>query len=502
MLSIGLDAGTTGVKAIVTDSSGAVLGKSFREYDIICNAPGLAEQDSDIVWQCTKEVIGAAAAQCENKNDIRVICLSVQGDAIIPVDRNLKPLHNALLGMDYRSEKQSRILEEKFGGRYLFQKTGMRPHPMNSAGKILWFMQEKPEIAEKTWKYMTYADYILSLLGADEPVIDHTMASRTMLFSLESKEWIGEILSFMGLDRDKLSRLLPSGEKAGVLQSDLAGDWSLASPVALVTGGHDQTCAALGAGVIRENIAVDSHGTAEVVSTAFGEKRTGDLMFESFYPCYCHAKKGMYFTFSLNHIGGILLKWHRDQFCGEEIREAEAKGISAYRIMEDKCPDGPSSVFVLPHFNGSSTPWCDLRSRGAFLGLTMSTERHDITKGIMDSLTYELNINLEQLRKAGIDISNLRAVGGGANSPRWLQIKADISGCTVSTLKIREAACLGAALLGLAGMEFSTLDEAVLQAVHIDNTFRPNPEMAARYREKFLIYRDIYGTLKDINSRM
>jgi xylulokinase len=502
MLSMGLDAGTTGVKAIVVDSSGAVLGQSFHEYDVICEAPGLAEQDSALVWRCTKEVIGAAVSQCGNKNGVRVMSLSVQGDAIIPVDRNLRPLHRALLGMDYRSEKQSRLFDEKFGGRYLFGKTGMRPHPMNSAAKILWFIQERPEIAEKTWKYMTYADYLLSLLGADEPLIDHTMASRTMLFSLESKEWIDELLSFMGLDRDKLSRPLPSGEKAGFLRGDLAREWGIASPVALVTGGHDQTCAALGAGVTEENIAVDSHGTAEVISTAFNGTRTGDVMFESFYPCYCHAKKDMYFTFSLNHIGGILLKWYRDKFCAEEIREAETKGVSAYRIMEDKCPSGPSSVFVLPHFNGSGTPWCDLRSRGAFLGLTMSTERHDITGGIMDSLAYELNINLEQLRRAGIAISNLRAVGGGANSPRWLQIKADITGCTVSTLKIREAACLGAALLGFAGMEFSTLDEAAGQAVHIAGVFRPNPEMAARYREKFLVYRDIYGTLKEINSRM
>jgi xylulokinase len=132
----------------------------------------------------------------------------------------------------------------------------------------------------------------------------------------------------------------------------------------------------------------------------------------------------------------------------------------------------------------------------------MSTEKHDITRGIMDSLTYELKINLEHLRSAGIAINDLRAVGGGANSPLWLQIKADVTGCAVSTLRIREAACLGAALLGLSGAGFSTLDEAVEQAVHVKETRRPDPRAAKRYGEKFLVYQDIYHALKEINSRM
>jgi xylulokinase len=498
MISIGVDAGTTAVKAIAINGDGIVLGSGFREYGVICNAPGCAEQDSMTVWRHTRDVIGSVIAQCPDRVSIRALSLSVQGDAVIPVDRNLRPLYNAVLGMDYRPVKQSAFFEEKFGAKYLYRKTGMRPHPMNSAAKILWFMEEMPRVAEKTWKYMTYADYMLSLLGANEPVIDYTMASRTMLFSPESRTWIGEILDSIDLEQAKLSRPAASGSAAGFLGRALMEEWGLTAPVSLITGGHDQTCAALGAGVIGENIAVDSHGTAEVISVAFNRMHTEDLMFDSFYPCYCHAKEGMYFTFSLNHTGGILLRWYRDNFCMEETGEAE--GGNVYRLMEEKCPREPSSVFVLPHFNGSGTPYCDLRSRGAFLGLSLSTGRHDITRGIMDSLTYELKINLEQLRMSGIGIHELRAVGGSANSPFWLQIKADITGCTVSTLRIREAACLGAALLGFSGIGFSTLDEAVKRTVQVDRTFIPNPNMSPIYEEKFFIYRKIYGALREINT--
>jgi sugar (pentulose or hexulose) kinase len=500
VISIGIDVGTTAVKAIAMDPDGAVSGGAFREYDVISGERGLAEQDSAAVWRHTKDVIGSVIAQCEDRRLIRAFSISVQGDAVIPVDRNLKPLHNAVLGMDYRSKKQSAFLAEKFGEKYLYQKTGMRPHPMNSAAKILWFIEERPHVARKTWKYMTYADYMISLLGAEEPVIDYTMASRTMLFSLEEEAWMGEILDAMGLDAAKLSRPAASGTAAGVLGGALMDEWGLTSPVTLVTGGHDQTCAAVGAGVIREHIAVDSCGTAEVIGAAFKRRPLKNVMFESFYPCYCHAVKGMHFTFSLNHTAGMLLKWYRDNFCAEEVREAA--GGNVYAVMEKKCSAGPSSVFVLPHFNGSGTPWCDLGSRGAFLGLTMSTGRHDITRGIMDSLAYELKINLGKLCEAGIAANELRAAGGGANSPLWLQIKADVTGCAVSTLRVREAASLGAAILGLLGAGFSTLEEAVKKAVHIDRTFTPNPGMAARYGEKFSIYQKIYGALREINSLM
>lgn len=502
MYSIGLDVGTTGVKAIVCDIYGNVFGSGFREYDVIFSTPGQAEQDPEAIWKKTKEVLGIAISTCKNRKQIQALSLSVQGDAVIPVDVNIKPLYNAILGMDYRSERQSCFFSERFGDKKLFRLTGMRPHPMNSAIKILWLMEEKPEIAERTWKFMTYSDFILSKLGADEPVIDYTMASRTMAFSLDSYDWSDDILSAMKLDKIKLSKPIASGEKVGFLRRELMLEFGLSRMVTLVSGGHDQTCAALGAGAVKENIAVDSHGTAEVISTAFCKRHTSDVMFESYYPCYCHVKKGMYFIFSLNHIGGILLKWYRDNFCAVEIDESVATDSNAYKIMERKTKPGPSSVLVLPHFNGSGTPWCDLASKGAFLGLTLSTSRHDITKGIMDSLTYEMRINMERLLTAGIEISDLRAVGGGANSPMWLQIKADVTGCTVSTLKVRESACLGAALLGFAGIGACTLDEAVALAVKTDRTYTPDPSVQGKYNEKYIIYQQVYETMKDINHQL
>ena len=499
---IGLDVGTTGCKAIVFDLDGNIKGYGFREYDIICEKPGWAEQEPKRVWELTKEVIRQAVNE-SGVNDIRALSLSVQGDAVIPVDKNIMPLYNTLLGMDYRSKGEAELCSGLVGDRNLFDITGMRPHPMNSLTKILWFQANTPGIFEKTYKFMTYADFILSKLGAEEPVIDYTMASRTMAFDLMNKEWSRDILKKAGIDERLLSKAVPSGEVVGKINASLACELGLPSKMLLVAGGHDQTCAALGAGVVEENIAIDSHGTAEVVSTAFNRPVLNDLMYQSYYPCYCHVKKDMYFTFSLNHIGGILLKWYRDNLGHAEVKEAEALGIGAYQLMESKTSRGPSPVMVLPHFNGSGTPWCDLDSKGAMLGLTLATTRHDIVKGILDSLTYELRINIETMKKAGIRIDELRSVGGGAKSPIWLQIKADITGCRVATLKVREAACLGAAILaGTAAGGYLSVDDGVSATVELKDVYSPDEELSRLYNEKYGVYRDIYNTLKHINRRL
>ncbi len=498
---LGLDVGTTGIKAVVFDPDGNIKGYGFHENEVICERPGYAQQDPEKVWSLTKGVIKEAVAVSGVK-DIKALSLSVQGDAIIPVDRNIMSLHDAILGMDYRSVNESRRCSELFGDRELFNLTGMRPHPLNSITKILWLKGNRPEVFNNTFKFMTYLDFILSKLGS-EPVIDYTMASRTMAFELADKKWSDKILDMTGISPDLLSRVVAPGEAVGELNSLLAQELGLPKGVLLVAGGHDQTCAALGAGVVDENIAIDSHGTAEVLSTAFCKPVLNDGMYNAYYPCYCHVKNGMYFTFALNHIGGILLQWYRDNLGYAEVKEAQDKGVPVYSLMETKAPKGPSSVLVLPHFNGSGTPWCDLDSKGAFVGITMSTTRHDIMKGILDSLTYELLINIETMRAAGININELRSVGGGAKSPVWLQIKADVIGCPVATLKIREAACLGAALLaGTAAGVYDGLDEAVKQTVALKDVYLPDDNSMKLYNEKYGIYKELYGTLKKINRKL
>ena len=498
---IGIDVGTTGCKAVVFEPEGEILGYGFREYGIICDQPAKAEQDAELVWRLTLEALRDAAAQA-GVHEAAAIGLSVQGDAIIPVGTGFMPLHHALLGMDYRPTAQVDWCSRVFGARALFDLTGMRPHPINSIVKALWLKETRPRVFDSAWKIVTYGDFILGRLGADA-VIDWTMASRTMAFDLRRRAWAEEVLARMGMHPGLFSRAAPSGEAAGKLSAAAAEEAGLAPGALLVTGGHDQTCAALGAGVNRPGIAVLSAGTADVLSTAFSEPKLNDAMFDGFYPCYLHTKRDMCFTFALNHIGGILLRWYRDTLGGEEVRAAGAAGRDPYEVMVDTVPEGPSPVMVLPHFNGSGNPVCDMSSRGAIVGLTMSTSRPDIVKAILESLAFEMRINLDYWGGAGIEVVDLRAVGGGARSPRWLQIRADILGRPVRTLKVREAACLGAAILaGAAAGVYSSVDEGIACTVRLGQTYQPNPGAVERYTERYAVYRNLYPALRDVNGSL
>jgi xylulokinase len=486
---------------MVFDAEGRALGGGFREYGVVCDAPGQAEQDAERVWALTKETLREAVLR-SGSDDIRALSISAQGDAIIPVDRDFQALHPAILGMDYRSERQTDHCASVFGAFDLFQRTGMRPHPMNSLSKVLFLRESQPAVFEQAARIVTYADYILGKLGG-EAVIDHTMASRTMAFDLATLEWSRPIHEALGLSERMWSRPAPSGTVAGAIRRSVAEETGLPSGLVLVTGGHDQTCAALGAGVVQPGVGVVSTGTAEVLSTVLDPPVLSRQMFDSYYPCYRHANPGKHFTFALNHTGGILLRWWRDHFAGEEVREAARRGIDAYRLIDERAPTGPSPVMFLPHLNGAGTPTCDLRSKGVIAGLTLATTRHDIAQAVLEGLTFELRTNLETMAACGVAVDELVAAGGGAKSGKWLQLKADILNRPLRTLRCREAACLGAAMLaakavGLVG----SVEEAAARWVYYEREFAPVADQAAAYAERYSVYRQLYPAIRAFNEKL
>jgi xylulokinase len=329
------------------------------------------------------------------------------------------------------------------------------------------------------------------------------MASRTMAFDLATRTWSDHVLQALGLSPGLFSRAVPSGTVVGELSAGVAQVTGLPTGLRLVAGGHDQCCAAVGAGAINPALGVVSSGTAEVLATALAAPALSARMFESYYPCYLHAAAGRYFTFALNHTGGILLRWHRDTFAHAEVAAATAQGRDPYAVIDDLLPAGLSPVMVLPHFNGSGTPTCDLTSKGAIVGLTLATTRHDIAKAILEALCFELRLNLRVMQDIGIQVDELVAVGGGARSPRWLQLKADILGRPVRTPQCSDAACLGAALLaGLGAGVYASFDEAVAAAVRTDREFRPDAALREAYGARFELYQKLHPALRVVHPHL
>lgn len=502
MSLIGLDIGTTGCKAIVFDETGGILSQAAREYPVLTPAPNWAEQDAEQVWSLAWDALREAVAKNRARAP-RALALSCQGEAVSAVDRAGRALRHAILGMDTRTGAENRWLIERFGAATLFRRTGMPVHTINTLPKLLWLQRHEPQVWREASQFLLYEDFFLRRLGGPATV-SHCLASRTQMYDLAAGDWAGDILDGCGIDAARLASLSPTaGGPVGTLRQDLAAELGLKEEVLLAAGGHDQACAALGSGVIREGLAMVSTGTAEVVEVAMQTPALREALHAGGISIYRHVVPGLYLAMTLNHSGGLLLRWFRDTCCHGEWERARRTGEDPYNLMLADAPPGPTGLMVLPHFAGSGTPTLDTSSKGAILGLTFATTRAALAKAILEGLTFELRINLDLLRDAGIAINELHAVGGGARSSLWLQLKADICGVPLRVPQVTEAACLGAALLaGVACGVYPDIPAAVAATVRFPGSIRPDPSSRATYDTRFAIYRELYPTLAGLHRRL
>ncbi len=499
---IGLDIGTTGCKAALFDEDGALLASASREYPILMPQPGWAEQDAEDVWRLAQDVMRQVVVQSGDA-DVAAIGLSVQGEAVMPGDADGRALRPAILGMDTRTDAENAWLRERFGARWLFDHTGMPVHTINTLPKLLWLKTHEPDVWREARRFLLYEDFILHKMTG-RAVISQCLASRTQLYDTPAGMWSPEILAALDLDPARLADVQPSGYAVGTMQTDLAASLGLARPPIVVAGGHDQACGALGVGLTQPGLAMVSTGTAEVVEVALDAPTLNAPLYAGNISVYAHTAPGLYVAMTLNHSGGLLLRWFRDAFCADDVRRAHAANTDPYdAIFSPSHPLTPSPLLLLPHFAGSGTPTFDTASKGALLGLTFNTTKADIAQAILEGLTYELRVNLDLLRAGGVAIDELRAIGGGAKSRVWLQLKADITGIPVVVPRITEAACWGAALLAGAGAGcFADVAEAAASRIHLEQRLEPDPARAAQYNARYALYREVYPTVADLNHRL
>ncbi len=495
MSVIGLDIGTTGCKAIIFGDEWEILGQAKREYSIQTPQPGWAEQDAEQVWKLAIESLTEAVRQ--NKAEPpKALALSVQGEAVIPVDKHGKPLRNAILGMDTRTTPENQWLSETFDPEALFRQTGMPMHTMNTITKLLWLKKNESDLWNSANQFLLYEDYLLCRLGG-KAVISHCLASRTQMYDLQMGCWASDILDKCEIDINRLAEL-PSNSNGilGTLDKRLAGQLGLDHKVILVSGGHDQACASLGSGVIKPGLAMVSTGTAEVVEVAMSSPMLNESLRKGNISIYRHIVPDLYLAMTLNHSGGLLLRWFRDTLCRDKCKLAAETSEDAYDLILAGASNGPTTLMVLPHFSGAGTPLLDTTSKGAILGMTFATTQADIAKAILEALTFELRTNIDLLRSSGIAINELHVVGGGAQSDLWLRLKADICRTPLCVPTVTEAACLGAGILAsVAAGIYPNLPSAVKQAVQQKKRIEPDRKNSIDYEKRYKIYEKLYAQL-------
>ncbi len=496
MSYLGLDIGTSGCKAVVFNEYGEELAAAFREYPLITPNEGWVELDSEEVCAKCFEVIKEVALKT-NADPVQAMGISSQGEAFTPVDKNGNILGNGMVSSDTRASGIVNAFCADFGSEKLYSITGHTAYPMFSLFKLIWIKQNKPEIWKKTAKFLCFEDLLHLKLGLD-PAIGYPLAGRTMLFNVTSHQWDEEILSAVGLQPGQLARPLPSGSSVGTIPAKIAYQLGLQNEVMVVTGGHDQSCGALGAGIVLKGMAVYATGTVECITPAFEKPIFGDELYKNNYCTYDFAVPGMYTTVAYSLTGGNILKWYRDEFAFPEKEIARQNDRNVYEVILDSLPRNPSKLLVLPYFTPTGTPYFDSHITGAILGLRFNTSREEILRALLEGVAFEMRLNLSILEKSGIVVNELRAIGGGSKSKAWTQLKANVLNKPITTVAVTEAGCFGAAILAKSAITGISLEVIISEWVKTFQTIFPQDEFTGFYEKQFQTYMKLYPALKSI----
>jgi xylulokinase len=485
MALMGLDIGSTGCKAMVFSDDGKPLSYSYSEYETVGS---VYETNCDIIWKHVRNVLTKCALG--HKNELKALSISSFGESFVPIDRAGNVLMNTLLYTDPRGTQQCERYKSQFGEQRIMEIAGVKPHPMYSLAKLGYIHDEHQELFNRTYQFLLIESFIIFKL-TNESYIDYSLAARTMAFDVTKKKWSKELLALAELDEEKLPKAVPCGTAVAKVIPAIANELGLPLDLMIVTGGHDQVCAATGAGITKPGLAIDGTGTVECITPVFDKPILTKQFLDNNYACVPHSVDGMYVTYAFNFTGGSILKWYRDNFAKYETMLAKEKGVSVYALLDELGAKNPTDLIVVPHFAGSATPDMNEDARGAFMGLRFDTDAPTLYRALIEGVTYEMAYNIEFLEAAGIKIEELRAVGGGAKSSYWLDIKANITGCRIIPLDIEEAGITGTAILaGVASGIYKNIDEALEYFVKPKTVIEPDKEQQKIYSENFQRYKE------------
>ncbi len=485
MSLLGIDIGTTGCKVVAFDNEGQPVYAASAEYPLLFPRAGWIELDPELVWRKIVRCIREVASKTKH-DSVSALAVSAQGEAFIPIDEKGDALYNSIVTFDSRAATYQDFWRSNVGAQKIFRITGIPLSAMATLLKIQWLMDNKPAIARRTKKYLCFQDYFAMKIGL-QPAIDYSLAARTMAFDITTYSWSNLMLKKASLEPDRLAMPVPSGTVIGSVSSSAARTLGLPKGTLVVAGGHDQPCGALGAGVVHDDEAMYSTGTVECIVPVFSKPHAPSIMVRNNLCNYPHIVRGKFVSLAFNFTGGSLLRWYRDTFGGN------------YDKLMHGIPGIPSRLMVLPHFTMTGTPYFDTRSKGVIAGLQLSTKKGEITRALLEGVTFEMKLNVELLERAGVQIKSFRVIGGGSKSAQWMQIKADIMNRPVHAMEVNEASCLGAAMLaGMGAGVFRSPSEAVENCVRLRTTYHPHKRDAAVYAERAVLYRKLYPAMRDI----
>ena len=493
---LAFDLGTTALKCALHDLDGQVIAKASEEYQLLTPSVDSVEMEVEIYWQAFKSAIAKVLKDAQvNPHEIKTIGISAQGETLILVGQDGRPLRRAIVWLDNRAQKEAERLEEIFSQRNAYEVTGqVKLVPTWPASKILWIRDHEPEIFQKTTKFLLIEDYFLFRITG-EFVCEGSLVTSTCYWNFQTRAWWMEMLQQLGISEQQLPHYRESGEPVGKLRAEIAEELGLSPDTVVCTGALDQACGAIGVGNIQPGIFSENTGAALAICATVNQPvlDPGNQM-----PCHYHGIPGLYMLHTFTS-GGIVMRWFRDEFAGPEMRVSHTSGLDAYDLMgleAARVQPGCEGLVMLPHLQGAMAPESNPKASGVFYGFTLRHGRGHFIRAIMEGVAFIVRRNIEVIEGLGVSVNEVRALGGGARSRDWKQMEADIIGRPVVTTVNEEAATLGAAILaGKAVGLYASVAEAAERMIQIKDRFEPNPKNRTVYDETFDTYIRLYEAL-------
>ena len=479
-LLLGIDAGTTSVKAGLFSPDSRCLGIGRQEYQLETPAADRAQLDPEVYWQaCRKTVREALAESGAQPDQVRALTVSSQGETTITLDAQGKAIYPALVWLDNRAVEQAAFLAERFREE-VYARTGIPEIlPTWSACKILWLRQNEPEVFARAHKFVLVQDYLIYRLTG-QIVTDGSISCTTLNYDLTRNAWWKEIQEAISIRADQLPEIVHPGTAVGQLTREAAQELGLSVKTFVVTGGMDQSVGAIGAGNFKPGIVSETTGAALTIQATISDPMVDR---SKVVPVYRHSAPGQYLFVPVCPTAGMALKWLRDAFFQDEMKKAEEEKTDAYdRLtrLAESIPPGSDGLIMLPHLMGAFSPEPNLAARGSFTGFTLSHTRGHFVRALLEGVAFLLKRNLETIERTGLKICEIRSTGGGARSLLWNQIKANVCNRPVVTLVNEETGLLGDAILaGVASGIFQSIEAGCDAMVAVQGIVQPNDQANA-----------------------
>ena len=481
---IGIDLGTSSVKMLMTDKNGNAIKSVTKEYPLYFPKEGWSEQNPVDWWKAVKEGL-TELTEGSDKSLVKGISFGGQMHGLVILDENDNVIRPAILWNDGRTQNEVDYLNGKIGKDKLSQYTANIAFAGFTAPKILWLQKNEPENFKRIKKIMLPKDYIAYMLTGVHST-DYSDASGMLLLDVKNKCWSKEMLDICGISESVMPRLFESYEVTGILKEDVAAKLGLSRDTKVIAGAGDNAAAAIGTGTVKHgqcNISLGTSGTVFISQDTFSVDDKNALH------SFAHAN-GKY------HLMGCMLsaascnKWWL-----EEILKTKDYAGSQKDIKEL----GENNVFFLPYLMGERSPHNDPDARGAFIGMSMDNTQADMTQAVLEGVAFGLRDSVEVARAQGITINRSTICGGGAKSPLWCNIVANIMNMEIVTLEKEEGPSMGGAMLAMVGCgEYKDVYEACEMLIKTNKSYSPDPIIAEKYEKKYEKFQKFYPALKDI----